>query len=104
MGPVVTLAAGGAALAVAGVFAALRGDALTARDAACDASGCDPIARDHHESFRDWTAATNVAWVVGAAALAGGGAWLGVTLARRGSSARVALAPGRAELAWSVRW
>ncbi len=99
-----TLAAGGAALAVAGVFAALRADALAARDAACDASGCDPIARDHHESFRDWTAAANVAWVVGAAALAGGGAWLGVTLARRGSSARVALAPGRAELAWSVRW
>ena len=99
-----TLAAGGAALVVAGVFAALRADALAARDRACDAAGCDPIARDHHDAYRDWTVATNVAWITGAAAVAAGGAWLGASLVRRRAVPLAAVAPGYAGLSWSVRW
>jgi hypothetical protein len=104
VGPAVTLAAGGAALVVAGVFAALRADALTARDGACDATGCDPVARDHHDAYRGWTVATNVAWIAGAVTVAAGGAWLGASLVRRRAVALATVAPGYAGLTWSVRW
>lgn len=75
VGPWVVAGFGAAALVGAGVLWALHDGAMSDRDGACDAGGCDPSAVDADARMRGLTTATNVAIAVGSAAVAGGVVW-----------------------------
>lgn len=74
-GPWVLAGVGAAAFVGAGVLWALHDGAMSERDGACDAGGCDPSSVDADARMRGLTTATNVAIGVGSAAVAGGVVW-----------------------------
>ncbi|MFO0627465.1 MAG: hypothetical protein U0325_17790 [Polyangiales bacterium] len=61
--------------ALAGVFYGLAMSARGERDAACDAAGCLPDARDADARYADQLAVGNAAAITGAVLLAGAAAW-----------------------------
>lgn len=73
--PWIVVGAGAAALGASVVFYALHQGAVADRDAACDATGCDPSARDANDAAATWRTLNNAALGVGAAAVAGGVLW-----------------------------
>jgi hypothetical protein len=75
-GPWMVMGLGAAALGAAGVFFALRQDAIGRCDASGEVGVC-PTAADAQRAYdaAGWNTATNVSLGVGAAALAGGLAW-----------------------------
>lgn len=74
-GPIALVGVGAAGFIAAGVFYVLRGSALNARDALCDASGCPEGARPDHDRAVTFNTLTNVSLGVGAAFAAGGLVW-----------------------------
>jgi hypothetical protein len=74
-GPWVLAGVGGAAFVGAGVLWALHGGAMSDRDGACDATGCDPTSVDADARMRGLTLGTNIAIGIGSAAMAGGVVW-----------------------------
>ncbi len=95
VGPWLVAGSGALALGAAAVFGVLRADARRDRDAQCsvisgrEAEGvfCDPSAQDHQSDFVAYTIATNVAFGVGAAAVAGGVLWYVLARSRARSHA-----------------
>lgn len=85
-GPWVLVGAGAVAFGVSGVLWAMHGSAISDRDAACDASGCDPSAINANDSAHTLTAATNVSIALGAASAAAGVAWFLIASTRSTSS------------------
>lgn len=72
---------GVASLATAGVFLAMRNDALATRDAECDIAGRGPctnrtLAEGADQDFRTYTLVTNLSLGVGAASVVAGALWL----------------------------
>lgn len=74
VGPWIVAGTGAAGLILGGVFYALASGAQSDRDLAC-VGGCVPVSVEHDSRYVDFIKATNVALVVGAAALAGGVTW-----------------------------
>ncbi len=74
-GPIVLFSAGGASFLAAGVFFLVRGSALNASQALCDALGCPPSARADYDRAVTFNTATNAALVTGAALAVGGVIW-----------------------------
>jgi serine/threonine-protein kinase len=91
VGPWVVAGVGVAAFVGAGVLWAIHDGAMSDRDAACDADGCDPSSVDADARMRTLTTATNVAIGVGGAAVAGGVVWflVGRTGGPEGERARM---------------
>lgn len=81
-GPWILAGAGVLAFGAAGLFWGLHGGALSERDAACDAGGCDPSSVDADTRARTLTTVTNVSLAAGGAAIAGGLVWFFVARAR----------------------
>ena len=96
-GPWVLAGVGAAAFGAAAALWSLRGSAIDARDAACDAWGCDPSSVGDNNRALAYEAASGAALGVGAAALLGAGAWL-LFGGRPAPRAAVAYAPGGALL------
>jgi hypothetical protein len=82
VGPWVLAGVGVVALGSAGLFWALHGSAVTERDAACDANGCDPSSVDANARAQTFTTAANVGLALGGAALVGGAVWFLVARSR----------------------
>lgn len=82
--------AGAAAAAVGAALLVARGSAVDARDAACDAAGCDPSSLEYDARASAMGGAAGVAFALGGAAVLGAG----ISFALGGSSApaRVAFA------------
>lgn len=74
-GPWIVAGAGTALLITSGIAFGLRGSALSARDAMCDASGCPESARPDHDRAVTFNALGNITLGVGIAAVAGGVLW-----------------------------
>ena len=53
----------------------MHGGAMSDRDGACDAGGCDPASVDADARMRGLTLGTNIAIGIGSAAMAGGVVW-----------------------------
>jgi hypothetical protein len=83
-GPWVLGGVGALAFVSAGVFWALHESAVVERDAACDRTGCDPSSVASNDRARDFTAATNVALIVGGVGLAAGVTWWIIARSRGG--------------------
>ncbi len=86
-GPWVLAGVGAAAFVGAGVLWGMHGGAMSERDGACDAGGCDASSIDADERMRGFTTGTNVAIGVGSAMVAGGVVWFLVARASGGSAA-----------------
>lgn len=93
-GPWVVAGLGVAALAASGGFYALYADAISERDAACGAAGCDPVARDADARAGTWRVLNNVSLGVGAAAVVGGVVWWLVARGRRAEAPRASWGVG----------
>lgn len=74
-GPWILGGLGLASLGATAAFWALHEGAISDRDAACDASGCDPVALAHDERARTFTTVTNVSLGLGLAAVGGAVLW-----------------------------
>ncbi|MDO9022899.1 MAG: hypothetical protein Q8S73_09940 [Deltaproteobacteria bacterium] len=74
VGPWIVAGTGATALILGGVFYALASGARDDRAADC-VGGCSPVSEEHDARYVDFLKATNVALVVGGAALAGGVTW-----------------------------
>ena len=74
-GPIALVSVGAVGFIAAGVFYLMRGSALNARDALCDASGCPEEARPDHDRAVTFNTLTNVSLGVGAACAVGGLVW-----------------------------
>lgn len=85
VGPWIVAGAGVATLALSGVFYGLAMSARSDRDAAC-VGGCDPVAREHDDSYAGRLTATSVTLAVGGVAVAAGVTWFLVARARGSSS------------------
>ena len=98
-GPWIVAGVGVLAFAAAGVAWGLNGEALSERDAACDAEGCDPSALDANARANDFVTATNVALISGVVALAAGVTWFVIATVRGG---RASDAPAVRPTAWAL--
>jgi hypothetical protein len=92
-GPWILGGLGLASLGAMAAFWALHEGAVSERDAACDASGCDPVALAHDERARTFTTLTNVSLGLGLATVGGAVLWYAFA-PRRASEARPAVAVG----------
>lgn len=92
-GPWVLAGAGALAFAAAGVTWAMHGGAISDRDAACDAGGCDPSAIDDNDRAQSLTAITNVSLALGGTLVASGAAWFIIAATRGSSTGHTAQAP-----------
>ena len=79
---------GAAGFVAAGGFYLMRGSALNARDALCDASGCPEEARPDHDRAVTFNTITNVSLGVGAACAVGGLVWYLVSPRREVNAGR----------------
>lgn len=98
-GPWVVAGLGAVALGTAGVLWALHGNAVSERDAVCDAGGCDPSSIDANNRAIDLARATNASLIVGGVALAAGVTWFVIATARGG---RAGDAPVVRPIAWAL--
>ncbi len=92
-GPWILGGLGLASLGAMAAFWALHEDAVSERDAACDASGCDPVALTHDDRARTFTTLTNVSLGLGLAAVGGAVLWYAFA-PRRESEVRPAATVG----------
>ena len=92
-GPWILGGLGLASLGAMAAFWALHEAAVSERDAACDANGCDPVALTHDDRARTFTPLTNVSLGLGLAAVGGAVLWYAFA-PRRASEARPAATVG----------